>query len=368
MLVDEVQAAQRNVRTDAYQMSVGELISAYEDGELIIDPEFQRLFRWEPGQKSKLIESMLLGIPLPSIFVFETSQAKWELVDGLQRLSTILEFMGKLRSPEGGLRPPSILEATRYLPSLHNTVWEKSDLIDVPLDEQVALDKSQQIAVRRSRLSVEILKRPSDDATKFDLFQRLNSGGTVANPQELRNSIVLMVSSTYFQAIKASAEGQPFRTVIGVKDEGEQKQRHLEFAMRFLVHAFIPYDGKLDVEEYIDEGIIRLAQAGEAKRDSELVNETFSLLNAAAGSDALRREEDGKPVGRVGLVAVESIAVGVARNVAAIRALPDPVAFVRDRIGAFWRDNVARQFSSSGVRGTSRIQNTIPLGERWFKP
>ncbi|MBC3943043.1 DUF262 domain-containing protein [Sphingomonas albertensis] len=368
MLPDEIQAAQRNVRTDAYQMSVGELVNLYETGELIVDPEFQRLFRWEPGQKSKLIESMLLGIPLPSIFVFETADAKWELVDGLQRLSTILEFMGKLRDPDGSLRAPSILEATRYLPSLHNTVWEENQRIDVPIDEQRVLEKAQQIAVRRSRLSVEILKRPSDDATKFDLFQRLNSGGTVANPQELRNSIVLMVSSSYFRSIKAAAESQPFRSIIGVKDEGEQKQRHIEFAMRFLVHTFVPYPGKLDVEEYIDEGIIVLARQNQSDRDSSLILDVFSLLFNAAGADALRREEGDRHVGRVGNVAVEAIAVGVARNIELIKALDDPISFVREKIGTFWRDNIAQQFFSSGVRGTSRIENTVPLGERWFKP
>ncbi|HET7862983.1 MAG TPA: DUF262 domain-containing protein, partial [Burkholderiaceae bacterium] len=67
MLSEEIERAQRLVRTDAYQMSVGEIVSMYEDREIIIDPDFQRLFRWNVSQRSKLIESMLLGIPLPSI-------------------------------------------------------------------------------------------------------------------------------------------------------------------------------------------------------------------------------------------------------------------------------------------------------------
>jgi hypothetical protein len=125
MLAEEITSAQRQVRTDAYQMSIGEIVSMYDNREIIIDPEFQRLFRWDVGQKSKLIESLLLGIPLPSIFVFEKENGKWELIDGLQRVSTVLEFMGKLRNPDGGLEAPSILEGTKYLPSLHNSVWER---------------------------------------------------------------------------------------------------------------------------------------------------------------------------------------------------------------------------------------------------
>src|SRR4051812_37475813 len=103
VLTEEITSAQRLVKTDAYQMSIGEIVSMYENRELIIDPEFQRLFRWDIGQKSRLIESLLLGIPLPSIFVFEKDDGSWELIDGLQRVSTILEFMGKLRRPGGGL-------------------------------------------------------------------------------------------------------------------------------------------------------------------------------------------------------------------------------------------------------------------------
>ena len=56
MLSDEIDKAQRLVRTDAYQMSVGEIVSMYDGREIIVDPEFQRLFRWDIGQKSKLIE------------------------------------------------------------------------------------------------------------------------------------------------------------------------------------------------------------------------------------------------------------------------------------------------------------------------
>ena len=141
MLDQEIEDAKRLVKTDAYQLSIGELINMYRDGELIINPDFQRLFRWEIGQKSKLIESLLLGIPLPSIFVFEKEDAKWELIDGLQRLSTLLEFMGVLKNPETHeLERPTALVATKYLPSLKQVVRERSDRVpDVSPDDQEPL-------------------------------------------------------------------------------------------------------------------------------------------------------------------------------------------------------------------------------------
>lgn len=369
MLADEIEKAQRAVRTDAYQMSIGEIVSLYDEGEIIIDPEFQRLFRWESSQKSRLIESLLLGIPLPPIFVFENEDARWELVDGLQRLSTLLEFMGRLRSPEGGVEPPSILESTKYLPSLHNCVWERSDNIEgVRPDDQAPLSKVNQLAIRRARLSVEILKRPSDEQTKFDLFQRLNAGGTQANPQELRNCVMLMVNKDYFRAIKASSESPSFQRVTGFTDDQKDRQKHLEFATRFLVHSFIPYDGKLDVEEYIDDGVVQLCHQGRTADAVRTIERTFDLLDAAVGPDALRRYEGGRYVQKVGLVGLEGIAVGVSKNIEAILALPDPNSYVRDRSRAFWEQRESAGLTSPGLRGTVRLLRTVPFGEQWFRP
>ena len=369
MLSEEIVNAQRLVRTDAYQMSIGEVVSMYENREIIIDPEFQRLFRWNIGQKSKWIESILLGIPLPSIFVFEKENGSWELIDGLQRISTILEFMGKLRGSDGNLQPPSILEATKYLPSLHNAVWERSELIsDVPTQDQNEIDKSQQLSIRRARLGVEILKRPSDDQTKFDLFQRLNAYGTQANAQELRNCIMLMVNGEYFRAVKRAAEQQAFQTVVAVTEDQIERQRHIEYAVRFLVHVYVPYDGKLDVEEYIDEGIVRLAGANNGATAEDLINRTFALLNNVEAGDTLRRFENGRHLGRVSLVGLEGIAVGIAKNLQAILALQDPVGFVRDRVRTFWGQPETASFTSLGLRGTTRIQRTVPFGEAWFRP
>lgn len=370
MLLNEIERAKVLVKTDAYQMSIGEIVTMYEDKEITIDPEFQRLFRWEIGQKSKLIESLLLGIPIPSIFVFEKDDGTWELIDGLQRISTILEFMGRLREGDK-LRPPSILEATKYLPSLHNAVWEKSGKInEVPEAKQVAIDKSLQLAIRRSRIAVEILKRPSDDQTKYDLFQRLNAGGTQANAQELRNCIVLMINSDYFRSIKKAAEQSAFQTVVSVSEDQKEKQRHIELAMRFLAHALVPYDGRLDVEEYLDESAVKLAKAGNAESAVNLINRTFSLLNDVAGANALRRFDGISYVGRVGLVGLEAIAVGVAKNLDAIlaRGEEDAKSFIRSKIENFWQQPDIGAFTSPGLRGTVRIQRTVPFGEAWFKP
>ena len=215
---------------------------------------------------------------------------------------------------------------------------------------------------------MEILKRPSDDQTKFDLFQRLNAGGTQANAQELRNCIMLMVNGNYYRAIKAAAEQTVFQAVTGVTEEQVERQRHMELAVRFLVDTYVPYDGTLDVEEYVDNGIVQLAGASDGAAAADLILRTFTLLNAVAGKDSLRRFEDGHHTGKVGLVGLEAIAVGVAKNLDAIMELAEPKDFVKDKMRTFWGQPETTRFTSPGLRGTTRIQRTIPFGEVWFRP
>ena len=105
----EIEARRAEIRSDGYPMSIGELISLYRDEELDIHPEFQRFFRWSEEQKSRLIESILLGIPIPSIFVSQREDGVWDVIDGLQRLSTIFELVGVLKDENGEILPPLTL-------------------------------------------------------------------------------------------------------------------------------------------------------------------------------------------------------------------------------------------------------------------
>jgi uncharacterized protein with ParB-like and HNH nuclease domain len=108
-LIEQIAEQKKEFKTDNYPMSSGEIISIYKNDEIIINPEFQRYFRWSPEQKSKFIESILLGIPIPPIFVYQRDDGIWEVVDGLQRLSTILEFVGSLKK-DGNKQPPFVLK------------------------------------------------------------------------------------------------------------------------------------------------------------------------------------------------------------------------------------------------------------------
>ena len=97
MLKNEIEEAKRTVNTDTVQITLGEVANMYSSQELNIIPEFQRLFRWSTDRKANFVEFILIGIPIPPAFVYEDENGTWELIDGLQRISTVLEFMGLLR-------------------------------------------------------------------------------------------------------------------------------------------------------------------------------------------------------------------------------------------------------------------------------
>ena len=97
LLDKEINNAKKSFGTERMDMSICELANLYEDEEIIINPEYQRCFRWDDYQKTRLIESVLVDIPIPPIFVIQNDDNVWELVDGLQRVSTFLSFMGVLK-------------------------------------------------------------------------------------------------------------------------------------------------------------------------------------------------------------------------------------------------------------------------------
>jgi Protein of unknown function DUF262 len=359
----EIEAARRKVSTDEYGMSIGEIITMYEKAELVINPSFQRLFRWEEHQKSKFIESILLGIPIPPVFVFETTAGQWELIDGLQRVSTILEFMGLLIDPETKqVLPATKLSATNYLPSLKDAEWSDAK----------RFSKSLQFTFRRARLNVQILKRPSDVHTKFDLFQRLNSGGSIATPQEVRNCAVIMVDESFFDLLKKLSDNPHFSKVTRITEAGAIKQKKMEFVMRIFTFTKFGFDPTYDVEEFIDKHIVELAnKPKEQQQIAEIFVETFELLDRAAGKNALRRYDEGskKFIGSVGQVALEAVAVGVARNLRSIQKKKEkPEQFVLQKIKSFWSEERVKTFSASGVSGTKRLSETIKYGHKYFTP
>jgi hypothetical protein len=318
-------------------------------------------------KKSSFVESILIGIPIPPVFVFETDKGTWELVDGLQRVSTILEFMGLLRDVDNpGETKRSILTGTKYLPSLEGVSWEAVN------GGETTLKKSMQLCFRRARLDFEILKNPSDPKTKYDLFQRLNRGGAYANEQEVRTCSMVLADEHFTKRLKGIAGRQDVQALFGVTNEQHQKQRDLEYLVRLIVHTMVEYSTKMDIEEYLSIGIIEVIESGRQDEAIEMVNWLIDTLQSVGGAEALLpAEERIEGVGggrRFSLRALEVIGVGIAKNRNVLAVKPDAEEFIRNQIRTFWLHQIVAELNSAGMRGTTRIQRSVPFGAEWFNP
>lgn len=134
----------------------------------------------------------------------------WEVVDGLQRLSTILEFIGELRDLDGKAVAPSSLVGTTYLPSLHGRSFDTGTN---------PLDPGQRINFKRAKLDIKIVKEAEEATTKYDLFDRLNSGGSVLSDQEFRNSLIVMSNPDFMdwlEKLRRASYGCSIRSNYGL--------------------------------------------------------------------------------------------------------------------------------------------------------
>ncbi len=218
VLIDELQNTRNSLSTDRLDMSFGEIMNMYEREEIIISPDFQRLFRWDTYQKTRFIESILIGIPIPPIFVAENTSGMWELVDGLQRLSTLFSFFGILHS----------------LPEKNNWNMCEGDIIHSLKNFSCKkLPLNLQLNIKRASCRVEIIKWNSAFDMRFELFNRLNTGGSELTDQEIRNAIFRGVSEDFNKFLKRCSLNKEFLNLIQPTERQVEEQYIEELVLRF---------------------------------------------------------------------------------------------------------------------------------------
>lgn len=365
-LEQEIKKARKEIVSDGYEMSLGEVMNLYKDDELKINPEFQRLFRWDATRKTRFIESILLSIPIPPIFVFQDEDGNWELIDGLQRLSTVLEFAGELKGPDGKKVEASTLEGTKFLPSLADKRWQ------VWKDGDKSIDKSMQMQIKRSRIRVEILLKESDENAKYELFQRLNTGGAQLSPQEVRNCVAVMINPNLYKLFQKLSENSDFSKTVNQTESALEKQSGVELVLRFFAFKHHPYKKGLDVHEYLDEALVEISKSEDIdwKEEEVFFNKTFSLLNEALGDSAFKRWDGMSFGGKFLMSLYETVAFGVSQNLDEIESKGkiNRNDFIAARAKALWDDPIFENNSGAGIRGTTRLAKLLPMAKGFFKP
>ena len=218
-ILSAIESSRNTLQTDKLDMSFGEIMNMYERDEIIINPDFQRLYRWTDYQKTRFIESVIIGIPIPPIFVAEDSQGRWEVVDGLPRLSTIFSFFGILKN----------------MPEKNNWTLGAGDMIQ-SLDgfSCDTLPLKIQLNIKRASFRIEIIKWNSQYDLRFELFNRLNTGGTPLTNQEIRNSLYRSISSKFNDFLKDLSAYPNFVYVVDVSKEKQDQLYLEELVLRFM--------------------------------------------------------------------------------------------------------------------------------------
>ena len=176
-LVEQLDLLRRKVDFDTYDITVQQLVAMVETRMINVAPVYQRQFRWDSGRRSALIESIFLGVPVPSLFMASNPDGTWELVDGVQRISTLVQFAGTQSARDRlHLTEPLTIAHAEKLTALNNLTFAE-------------LPQSVQLQFNTRPIKVITLSDKSDKEVRFDLFERLNTGGVTLSNQEIRSCV-----------------------------------------------------------------------------------------------------------------------------------------------------------------------------------
>lgn len=363
-LEKEISEKKNEISTDGYPMSIGEISSLYKENELDIHPEFQRFFRWNALQKTKLIESILLGIPIPSIFVSQREDGVWDVVDGLQRLSTIFEFMGILKDEDKNYLPASTLVKTDYLPSLNNKKWEDENTT-------ISFTQSQRLTFKREKLDLKIVKKESDENVKYELFQRLNTLGSKLSDQEVRNCLLVMVNKEFYNWLKELSLNENFLNALSLPDRMIEEQYNMELVLRFIIFKNINVSEiktTQNLGDFITNKMIEFSESAtfDKNKEKEIFETSFEFLNQKIGEKVFKRYNHDKSrfEGKFLLSAFESIAIGVGTNIDVVNT--KTAQEFETKLISLWSNANFKAKTGSGINVTSRVPIIIPLGIEHF--
>ena len=207
----------RQVKTAKYDFPISTIYDKIvKEGQIRLDPEYQRGFVWDQDKSSQLIESILLGIPLPTIYLSEDSEGD-ETIDGKQRLTTITSFInGTYPSGE-----PFVLRGLKELSMLNGARYR-----DLP--------KSLKKDFGFFQLSIIQISEDSHEDAKFDIFERLNKGSAKLKEQEIRNCIYRGPLNT---ALKELVQSDRFKRLFNFPEKQSSRMEDAGFVIYFLTIA-----------------------------------------------------------------------------------------------------------------------------------
>lgn len=252
------------IRVDTPPITIFETMRKIQREHIRLSPEFQRNFVWSEQQQSRLIESILLRVPLPAFYLDASNEDQWQVVDGFQRLTTIYRFC-----KQQTLR----LQGLEFLRHLDNADFS-------------GLSEAEQRILEDTRLTLIVVQPGTPSHVKFVIFQRINTGGTTLNTQEIRHALY---EGPARELLRTLAEGELFRAATeGMTDTQRKRMEDRECVLRFLTLKLNPeYVGShsdssdLSYEDLLTRTMGDLNQSSPAALDQLQLEFQASMRKAA---------------------------------------------------------------------------------------
>ncbi len=224
--------------------SVGQLVDLLEYDEILI-PKFQRRPNlWNNEKKSKFIESLMLGLPIPLFYFDEGSDHKWRIIDGLQRISTLEHFiLGTKKNTLAGNKEPLTLQNLEFLSDYNGYSWEM-------------LPRDMRRRILTNTVTVNLIGKGTPEAVKYIIFNRINQGSTSLEAQEIRTALFQGYRTDFLESLvlNNTLEGQAF---IKATDGSvtQTRQNDLDFATRFISFYLVDYKKyEPDMDAFLAKG------------------------------------------------------------------------------------------------------------------
>jgi hypothetical protein len=263
---------------------ISSIVQRIDHDEIDLSPDFQRRARiWDPVRKSRLIESILLRIPLPVFYVAADLEENWKVVDGLQRLTTIYDFI------KSDTKNSFALKGLEYL-----TAYEGARFSDLP--------RSITRRINETELNVNVIESGTPENVMFNIFRRLNTGGVSLNSQEIRNALH---PGPVRQFLMNLVDEQDFIEATGgsVRDD---RMGARELALRYCAFRLSGFESyhTADMDTFLNDAMKQLnvmPNSGREEVRSDFV-EAMRRAHTLFGGDAFRKrfrgQERRSPVNR----------------------------------------------------------------------
>jgi hypothetical protein len=278
------------IRVDTKPFNISLVFDMIEDGDINLSPDFQRRFVWtDTGARSRLIESIMLRIPLPVFYMAQDSTGRLHVVDGLQRLTVIRQFL------KNELR----LRELEYLKEEEGKVFRHDD-------PAKCINQRYRKRIMQTQVMMNIIDPQTPSDVKFDIFKRINQGGRPLNAQEIRNC---MSTPSTRQLISTLANSDPFIKATQGSVGTVRMQDH-ELVLRFLAFRLsalgkqAEYQGNMD--RFLDQAVDHLNNSSKELRRELTSQFLTSMINCRHlfGDYAFRKclPEDLRPGARRRLI------------------------------------------------------------------